>query len=152
MQSKVLRVSWTSNISQIISSMNIATEQTDELGYSISYKTTYASREGSNQPVHPCSLIRVRRHGYKAFSGGQRIFWSACAHEQADLNLRWAHIQSCRKRCPGSDDMYKSTSNNNKQSHMRSTWVNCASRGVDTLHRHFHDFLCALLYTSPLLG
>ena len=28
-----------------------------------------------------------------------RRFWSDCADAQADLSLRWAHIQSCEKGC-----------------------------------------------------
>ena len=37
--------------------------------------------------------------GPKASSGAQRRLWSACAEAQADLSLRWAHMQSCRKCC-----------------------------------------------------
>ena len=35
----------------------------------------------------------------KVYSGGQRILRSACAVTQADLSLRWAHMQSYRKCC-----------------------------------------------------
>ena len=35
--------------------------------------------------------------GAKASSGLQWKLWSACVHAKADLSLRWAHMQSCRK-------------------------------------------------------
>ena len=37
--------------------------------------------------------------GPKASSGEQRRLRVACADVQADLRLRWAHMESCRKYC-----------------------------------------------------
>ena len=57
------------------------------------------------QPAHPHSLIRVftghsvGSQGSNAFSGGQRRLRSACADAQADLSLRWMHMQSFKKCC-----------------------------------------------------
>ena len=63
-----------------------------------------AASDVSDQPAHPHSLIKIIAHsvssqGPKASSGGQRRLWSDCADAQADLSLRWAHIQYSRKCC-----------------------------------------------------
>ena len=62
------------------------------------YLRTCAPSEDSDQPAHSRSLIRTftRRildsQGCKVSSWGRRILWSYCAHAQADLSLRWAHM------------------------------------------------------------
>ena len=72
-----------------------------EPGRSISYTITTDPAKNSGQPAHPRSLIKVfvgqsaGSQGSNASSGGQRRLRSACATAQADL--RWAHMQSCRK-------------------------------------------------------
>ena len=39
------------------------------------------------------------RQESKAYSCEQRRLWSDCADVHADLSLRWAYMQSCRKYC-----------------------------------------------------
>ena len=74
-----------------------------ESGHNIFYKIACAPIDDSGKPAHPCSLIRVfarqslGSQGSQPSSGGQRRLLSDCADAQADLSLRWAHMQSCRK-------------------------------------------------------
>ena len=61
--------------------------------------------DDAGQLVHPQILISVFARPSlvsqvsKTSLGGQRRFWSACADAQADLSLRLAHMQFCRKCC-----------------------------------------------------
>ena len=63
-------------------------------------KMACAPSEGSDQHVHPPSLIRVfavrsmGSWGPKLSSCGQRKLWSDWADAQADLSLRWTHMPS----------------------------------------------------------
>ena len=74
-------------------------------GRSISYTITTDPAKNSGQPAHARSLIKVfvgpsaGSQGSNSSSSGQRRLRSACATAQADLSLRWAHMQSCRKCC-----------------------------------------------------
>ena len=74
-------------------------------GHSISHKIVCAPNEDSNQHAHPHSLIKVfaghslDSPGSKVSVGGQRRLRSDCANAQADLSLRWAHRQFCKKYC-----------------------------------------------------
>ena len=59
-----------------------------------------ASSEHSDQPAHPCSVIRVFAIHLKTlwilgYSQSACEDWSDCA--KSDLSLRWAQMQSCRK-------------------------------------------------------
>ena len=76
-----------------------------EPGHSISCKTAYVPSEDLARPANPRNLIRVfawnslGSQGSKASSGRQRRLRSACANAQADLSLRCAQMQCCKKRC-----------------------------------------------------
>ena len=76
-----------------------------EPGHNISNKSAHVPSVDSDQSAHSFSLISVlAEHSVdtqwsKASSGGQRRLWSDCAKAQADLSLRWAHMQSCNKYC-----------------------------------------------------
>ena len=66
------------------------------------YRHTCAPSEDSDQPVHYRSLIRIftvrafDSQKCKVSSREQRRLWSDCAHAQADLSLRWAHMVGVR--------------------------------------------------------
>ena len=67
---------------------------------SISYKIACAPSKDSDQPAHQHSLIKVfagQSIGSQGSKAIQRALWSDCADTQADLSLRWVHMQSCRK-------------------------------------------------------
>ena len=87
------------------SSSYVSLPQQLSRGTVISYKIEFAPSEDADHPAHSRSLIKVftghsvGSQGFKVSSGGQRRLRSACADAQADLNLRWMHVQSCRKRC-----------------------------------------------------
>ena len=69
-------------------------------GNSIYYKIACSPSQDSARPAHPRSVIRVfEGHWIGSYQSkaSQWRLWSACADAQADLSLRWAHIQSCRK-------------------------------------------------------
>ena len=62
------------------------------------YLRTWAPIEDTNQPAHPCCLIRIfvvsmeklGILGYPKYALWR--FWSDRVNAQADLNLRWAHM------------------------------------------------------------
>ena len=64
---------------------------TYELEHSISCKIACTTSEISDQSAHPQRLIRV----FVAFMS----LATHSADVQADLSLRWSHMQCCRKRC-----------------------------------------------------
>ena len=77
----------------------------NEPGHSSFYNILCALSDGSDQPAHMRRLIRVFAVRLKRLwvigypLDALRRLRSDCADAQADLSLRWAHIQSWRKCC-----------------------------------------------------
>ena len=49
--------------------------------------------------IRPATERAEAKHFLQACMFAQRGLRSACADAQADLSLRWVHMQSCRKCC-----------------------------------------------------
>ena len=78
---------------------------TFEPEHSLFYKIACAPSEDSDQPAYLRSITRLfavclKTHLFLGYpQGALRRLCSNCTDAQADLSLRWAHIQSCRGCC-----------------------------------------------------
>ena len=84
-------------------------EPLNELGNSISYKIACTSSKdfASTQSDQSFRCPPEDALDHKLHSAMRRL-WLDCADAQADLSLRWAHMQSCRNCCAKLINNFKS--------------------------------------------
>ena len=66
---------------------------------SIWYRSAKRRQTNKRSPIRVFARHFMASHGPKASSGGQRRLSLACTNAQANLSLRYTHVQYCRKCC-----------------------------------------------------